>query len=101
MDETLRLIGVVSECLNAAEGHLEAHEPSMAREAHEEATIELERVRERYRRLSASRQPLVEKLAKPLSERVKELGQRLPRSASAVTQGEPEHDPEEDLDPGH
>ena len=69
-----------------------------ARQALDEAELELAALRERWTAMSAAERTLVGRAATPVRRRLDALAKRLPRS-SALSEAAPEHDPEQERDP--
>ena len=69
-----------------------------AREALDEAELELAALRERWPTMSAAERTLVGRAAAPVRRRLDALAGRMPRS-SALSDAAPEDDPEQERDP--
>ena len=69
-----------------------------AREALDEAELELAALRERWPTMSAAERTLVGRAAAPVRRRLDTLAGRMPRS-SALSDAAPEDDPEQERDP--
>lgn len=98
MEQTLPLLA-------DANFHLTTAEEFLAEQMHENARRELDKaqdalaeLREHYRGLDEKGQGLLAQMARPLSEKAKQLSSRLPK-AQVVTKVEEEPDPEQDVEP--
>jgi hypothetical protein len=98
MDELLKLLA-------GASMHLEAGEEALAEGANATASDELDAagevlatLRGRWAEMSATERAVVGKTAAPLRARLDAAQRRLPRR-TALTDGAPEADPEQDADP--
>ncbi len=98
MDELLKLLA-------GASMHLEAGEDALGEGAHATAADELDAagevlatLRGRWPEMSPTERAVVGKTAAPLRSRLDAAQARLPRR-TALTEGAPEADPEQDADP--
>lgn len=98
MDELLKLLA-------GASMHVEAGEEALGEQAHATAADELDAagevlatLRGRWGEMSPAERTVVGKTAAPLRARLDAARARLPKR-TALTEGAPEADPEEDADP--
>ena len=98
MDAHLKLLADTALRVSAAEEALEEGAHTRAGEALDAADAGLAELRERWAAMSGPERAIVGKAAGPVRRRLDEARARLPRR-SALSEGTPERDAEEDLDP--
>lgn len=98
MDAHLKLLADISLVLTEAEEAARAGETGQASEALDRAESDLETLRAQWAGMSAAERAIVGPAAAPLRARLDETRKRLPKRL-ALSEGAPERDPDEDLDP--
>jgi hypothetical protein len=98
MDSHLKLLADTSLHAEIAERELGEGAVSAARDELDSADAGLAELRSRWPRLSAAERRIVGRTAVALRERLDALRARMPRPV-ALSEGAPEHDPEEEIDP--
>jgi hypothetical protein len=96
--EHLKVLAEASLAVERAEAAAGDGAFTAAREALDEAELELATLRGRWPTMSAAERALVGRTAAQVRERHDALAKRMPRS-SALSAAAPEHDPEEERDP--
>jgi len=99
MDAHLKRLAAASMAAERAEEALGEGATVTATDALDEARAELQALREGWPTMSTAERTIVGRTAVGVRERIDVLVGRLPK-VSALTQAAPEHDPEEDADPG-
>jgi hypothetical protein len=98
MDEHLKLLAETGLALTDAEEALGAGEHHGAEHALDRADDQLAELRTRWRSMSDAERGIVSRAAAPLRQRVDAARARL-SARPAVSEGAPEHEPEQDVDP--
>jgi hypothetical protein len=98
MDSHLKLLADTSLHAEIAERELGEGAASAARDELEAADAGLAELRSRWPGMSAAERRIVGRTAASLRERLDVLRARVPRPV-ALSEGAPEHDPEEETDP--
>jgi hypothetical protein len=98
VDADLKLLAEVSLAVGRAEVAAGEGGFTGAREALDEAEAGLQELRERWPAMGGAERALVGRAAAPVRQRLDAVARRLPRP-SALSEGAPEHDPEQDQDP--
>ena len=96
--EHLKVLAEASLAVERAEAAAGEGAFTAAREALDEAALELAALRERWPAMSAAERTLVGRAAAPVRRRLDALAGRMPRSR-ALSDASPEHDPEQERDP--
>jgi hypothetical protein len=96
--EHLKVLAEASLAVGRAEAAAGDGAFTAAREALDEAELELAALRERWPTMSAAERTLVGRAAAPVRRRLDALAGRMPRS-SALSDAAPEDDPEQERDP--
>ena len=96
--EHLKVLAEASLAVERAEAAAGEGAFTAAREALDEAELELAALRERWPTMSAAERTLVGRAAAPVRRRLDSLAGRMPRS-SALSDAVPEDDPEQERDP--
>jgi hypothetical protein len=96
--EHLKVLADASLAVERAEAAAGEGAFTAAREALDDAERELTTLRGRWVDMSAAERTLVGRAAAPVKGRLDALTKRMPRS-SALSEGAPEHDPEQERDP--
>jgi hypothetical protein len=96
--EHLKVLAEASLAVERAEAAAGDGAFTAAREALDEAELELAALRERWPTMSAAERTLVGRAAAPVRRRLDTLAGRMPRS-SALSDAAPEDDPEQERDP--
>jgi hypothetical protein len=96
--EHLKVLAEASLAVERAEAAAGDGAFTAAREALDEAELELAALRERWPTMSAAERTLVGRAAAPVRRRLDALAGRMPRS-SALSDAAPEDDPEQERDP--
>ena len=96
--EHLKVLAEASLAVERAEAAAGDGAYTAAREALDEAELELAALRERWPAMSAAERTLVGRAAAPVRRRLDALAGRMPRS-SALSDAAPEDDPEQERDP--
>ena len=96
--EHLKVLAEASLAVERAEAAAGDGAFTAAREALDEAELELAALRERWPTMSAAERTLVGREAAPVRRRLDTLAGRMPRS-SALSDAAPEDDPEQERDP--
>jgi hypothetical protein len=96
--EHLKVLAEASLAVERAEAAAGDGAFTAAREAIDEAELELETLRGRWPAMSAAERTLVGRAAGPVRRRLDALAGRMSRP-SALSQAAPEHDPEQERDP--
>jgi len=96
--EHLKVLAEASLAVERAEAAAGDGAFTAAREALDEAELELAALRERWPTMSAAERTLVGRAAAPVRRRLDSLAGRMPRS-SALSDAAPEDDPEQERDP--
>ena len=96
--EHLKVLAEASLAVERAEAAAGDGAFTAAREALDEAELELAALRERWPTMSAAERTLVGRAAAPVRRRLEALAGRMPRS-SALSDAAPEDDPEQERDP--
>jgi hypothetical protein len=96
--EHLKVLAEASLAVERAEAAAGDGAFTAAREALDEAELELAALRERWPTMSAAERTLVGRAAAPVRRRLDALTGRMPRS-SALSDAAPEDDPEQERDP--
>ena len=96
--EHLKVLAEASLAVERAEAAAGEGAFTAAREALDEAELELAALRERWPTMSAAERTLVGRAAAPVRRRLEALAGRMPRS-SALSDAAPEDDPEQERDP--
>ena len=96
--EHLKVLADASLAVERAEAAAGDGAFTAAREALDEAELELAALRERWPTMSAAERTLVGRAAAPVRRRLDALAGRMPRS-SALSDAAPEDDPEQERDP--
>jgi len=96
--EHLKVLAEASLAVERAEAAAGEGAFTAAREALDEAELELAALRERWPTMSAAERTLVGRAAAPVRRRLDSLAGRMPRS-SALSDAAPEDDPEQERDP--
>jgi hypothetical protein len=96
--EHLKVLAEASLAVERAEAAAGDGAFTAAREAIDEAELELETLRGRWPAMSVAERTLVGRAAGPVRRRLDALAGRMPRP-SALSKAAPEHDPEQDRDP--
>jgi hypothetical protein len=98
VDAHLKLLAEVSLAVERAEAAAGEGGFTGAREALDEAEEGLQALRERWPEMAGAERALVGRTAAPVGRRLDAVAGRLPRP-SALSEGVPEDDPEQDQDP--
>ena len=98
MDLDLKVLAEASLAVERAEAAVGDGAFTGAREALDEAELQLALLREWWPAMGAAERALVGRAAAPVRERIDALAKRMPR-ATALTEGAPEDDPEQEEDP--
>jgi hypothetical protein len=98
MDAELKLLADTGLLVTEAEEALDAGDPGPARDALQRAGEGLAELRSRWPGLPASQRAVVGAAAGPVRARLDAALARLPKRV-ALSEGRPEPDPEEDVDP--
>ena len=96
--EHLKVLAEASLAVERAEAAAGDGAFTAAREALDEAELELAALRERWPAMSGAERTLVGRAAAPVRRRLDALAGRMPRS-SALSDAAPEDDPEQERDP--
>jgi len=96
--EHLKVLAEASLAVERAEAAAGEGAFTAAREALDEAELELAELRGRWPAMSAAERTLVGRAAAPVRRRLDVLAGRMPRSR-ALSDAAPEHDPEQERDP--
>ena len=96
--EHLKVLAEASLAVERAEAAAGEGAFTAAREALDEAELELAALRWRWPTMSAAERTLVGRAAAPVRRRLDSLAGRMPRS-SALSDAAPEDDPEQERDP--
>ena len=96
--EHLKVLAEASLAVERAEAAAGDGAFTAAREALDEAELELAALRQRWPTMSAAERTLVGRAAAPVRRRLDALAGRMPRS-SALSDAVPEDDPEQERDP--
>jgi len=96
--EHLKVLAEASLAVERAEAAAGEGAFTAAREALDEAELELAELRGRWPAMSAAERTLVGRAAAPVRRRLDALAGRMPRSR-ALSDAAPEHDPEQERDP--
>jgi hypothetical protein len=96
--EHLKVLAEASLAVERAEAAAGDGAFTAAREALDEAELELAALREQWPAMSAAERTLVGRAAAPVRRRLDALAGRMPRS-SALSDAAPEDDPEQERDP--
>jgi hypothetical protein len=96
--EHLKVLAEASLAVERAEAAAGEGAFTAAREALDEAELELAKLRGRWPAMSAAERTLVGRAAAPVRRRLDALAGRMPRSR-ALSDAAPEHDPEQERDP--
>jgi hypothetical protein len=96
--EHLKVLAEASLAVERAEAAAGEGAFTAAREALDDAELELATLRERWTAMSAAERTLVGRAAAPVRRRLDALAGRMPRS-SALSEAAPEDDPEQERDP--
>ncbi len=99
MDAHLKLLAEAGLAAGAAEEAIEESAFGAARDLLDVAETHLATLRTLWPEMSASERSIVGKAAKPVADRVAATARRIPKRA-ALSEGAPELDPDEDLEPG-
>ncbi len=99
MDAHLKLLAEAGLAAGAAEEAIEESAFGAARDLLDVAEAHLATLRTLWPEMSASERSIVGKAAKPVADRVGATARRIPKRA-ALSEGAPELDPDEDLEPG-
>ena len=98
MDAHLKLLADTALLVGEAEEALEGGDPGPAREALDRAGEGLAELRSRWPAMSAAERGVLGSAAGPVRARLDAAVRRLPRLV-ALSEGRPEHDADEDVDP--
>jgi len=98
VDEHLKSLAETALEVAAAEEALDAGDPGPARDALERAQAGLAALRERWPSMTQAERRILGPAAAPVRRRLDAALARLPRR-TALSEGRPEHDVEEDVDP--
>lgn len=99
MDAHLKLLAEAGLALGEAEDAIGESAFDAAREHVERAEEQLAALREAWPQMSPMERKIVGAAAKPVADRAATAARRIPRR-SALSQGAPEIDPDEDVEPG-
>jgi hypothetical protein len=98
MDLDLKVLAEASLAVERAEEAAGEGSFTAAREALDEAELQLAALRERWPAMTAPQRALMGRAAAPVKRRLDAISRGLPRP-SALSVAPPEHDPEEEQDP--
>jgi hypothetical protein len=98
MDAHLKLLAEVGLAISEAEDAAGAGEVTQASEALDRADTDLATLRAQWPEMSAGERAIIGRTAAPLRARLDEIRARLPKR-SALSEGTPERDPDEERDP--
>jgi hypothetical protein len=98
VDEHLKLLAEAGLALSEAEESIDADERGAAAGALDRADEHLAALRERWGGMRSAEPAIVGPAAAPLRERL-DRGRQQVRPRAALSQGSPERDPEQDVDP--
>ena len=98
MDAHLKLLADTALLVGEAEEALDGGDPGPARGALDRAAEGLAELRSRWPAMTAAERGVLGRAAGPVRARLDAAGARLPRRI-AVSDGRPEHDADEDVDP--
>ncbi|WP_372790079.1 hypothetical protein [Paraconexibacter sp.] len=99
MDAHLKLLAEAGLAVGAAEEAVEESAYGAARDLLDVAEAHLATLRAAWPEMSTAERGIVGKAAKPVAERVAEAARRIPKR-TALSEGAPEVDPDEDVEPG-
>lgn len=99
MDAHLKLLAEAGLALTEAEEAIEEADFGTARDRVDAAEEHLARLREAWPGMSTAERRIVGAAAKPVADRAAAVARRIPKRV-ALSEGTPEIDPDEDVEPG-